>query len=191
MIHYIIQQKCLYCLFITITQLDACSSAFSENQEYFEKQRWPPVWYLKEDDHYQRARNEREKEDFLSQKRQNKHKWVLWNLPPSPSNPSASSSSGSSAIIWRDEGEVLQMEELWVHCTSIFLLFSQLVSDPHHTGHGRQTGLDVKCLPNVTAVVLHLSKTGKHFISKQWRNFAVFQWISAHFSNGESKMVYH
>lgn len=82
----------------------------AENQEYFEKHRWPPVWYLKEDDHYQRARKEREKEDFLSQKRQGKRKWVLWNLPPSPSNPSsssaasssssaASSSSGSSAII--------------------------------------------------------------------------------------------
>uniref|UniRef100_A0A671L721 Rho-related BTB domain-containing protein 2-like n=1 Tax=Sinocyclocheilus anshuiensis TaxID=1608454 RepID=A0A671L721_9TELE len=75
----------------------------AENQEYFEKHRWPPVWYLKEDDHYQRARKEREKEDYLSQKWQNKRKWVLWNLPPSPSNPSSSSSSssssGSSAII--------------------------------------------------------------------------------------------
>ncbi|KAI7793520.1 putative rho-related BTB domain-containing protein 2, partial [Triplophysa rosa] len=70
----------------------------AENQEYFEKHRWPPVWYLKEDDHYQRARKEREKEDFLSQKRQGKRKWVLWNLPPAPSNPS-SSSSGSSAIV--------------------------------------------------------------------------------------------
>ncbi|XP_051973405.1 rho-related BTB domain-containing protein 2 isoform X2 [Xyrauchen texanus] len=71
----------------------------TENQEYFEKNRWPPVWYLKEDDHYQRARKEREKEDYLSQKRQSKRKWVLWNIPPSPSNPSSSSSSGSSAII--------------------------------------------------------------------------------------------
>ncbi|XP_043105816.1 rho-related BTB domain-containing protein 2 isoform X2 [Puntigrus tetrazona] len=75
----------------------------TENQEYFEKHRWPPVWYLKEDDHYQRARKEREKEDYLSQKRQNKRKWVLWNLPASPSNPSSSSSSssssGSSAVI--------------------------------------------------------------------------------------------
>uniref|UniRef100_A0A9J8BQR0 Rho related BTB domain containing 2b n=1 Tax=Cyprinus carpio carpio TaxID=630221 RepID=A0A9J8BQR0_CYPCA len=48
----------------------------AENQEYFEKHRWPPVWYLKEDDHYQRARKEREKEDYLSQKRQNKRKWI-------------------------------------------------------------------------------------------------------------------
>ncbi|KAG1971467.1 rho-related BTB domain-containing protein 2 isoform X1 [Pimephales promelas] len=69
----------------------------AENQEYFEKHRWPPVWYLKEDDHYQRARKEREKEDYLLQKRQSKRKWVLWSLPPSPSNPSSSSSSSSSS----------------------------------------------------------------------------------------------
>ncbi|XP_056591865.1 rho-related BTB domain-containing protein 2 [Triplophysa dalaica] len=75
----------------------------AENQLYFEKHRWPPVWYLKEDDHYQRARKEREREDFLSQKRQSKRKWVLWSLPPSPSNTlsssAASSSSDSSAIV--------------------------------------------------------------------------------------------
>ncbi|KAI1904981.1 hypothetical protein AGOR_G00011260 [Albula goreensis] len=75
-----------------------------ENQEYFEKHRWPPVWYLKEDDHYQRACKEREKEDCLYQKRQCKRKWLFWNLPSSPSSnssssSSSSSSSGSSAII--------------------------------------------------------------------------------------------
>ncbi|KTF72677.1 hypothetical protein cypCar_00019018, partial [Cyprinus carpio] len=68
-----------------------------ENQEYFEKHRWPLVWYLKEDDHYQKAQKEREKEDYLSQKGQNKCKWVLWNLPSSSS--SSSSSSGTSAVI--------------------------------------------------------------------------------------------
>ncbi|XP_048835999.1 rho-related BTB domain-containing protein 2-like isoform X1 [Brienomyrus brachyistius] len=68
----------------------------TENQEYFEKHRWPPVWYLKEDDHYQRARKEREKEDFLYQKRQCKRKWLFWNLP---SSPSSSSPSGSSAVV--------------------------------------------------------------------------------------------
>uniref|UniRef100_A0A8C1YKB5 Uncharacterized protein n=1 Tax=Cyprinus carpio TaxID=7962 RepID=A0A8C1YKB5_CYPCA len=68
-----------------------------KNQEYFEKHRWPLVWYLKEDDHYQKAQKEREKEDYLSQKRQNKCKWVLWNLPSSSS--SSSSSSGTSAVI--------------------------------------------------------------------------------------------
>ncbi|XP_030631948.1 rho-related BTB domain-containing protein 2 [Chanos chanos] len=70
----------------------------SENQDYFEKHRWPPVWYLKEDDHYQRARKEREKEDYLYQKRQCKRKWFLWNLPSSPSSNSPSS-PGSSAVI--------------------------------------------------------------------------------------------
>ncbi|XP_034025883.1 rho-related BTB domain-containing protein 2-like isoform X3 [Thalassophryne amazonica] len=69
----------------------------AENQEYFEKHRWPPVWYLKEDDHYQRARKERDKEDYLYQRRQCKRKWLFWNLPSSPS--SNSSSSGSSAVI--------------------------------------------------------------------------------------------
>ncbi|KAG5280590.1 hypothetical protein AALO_G00061850 [Alosa alosa] len=71
----------------------------AENQEYFEKQRWPPVWYLKEDDHYQRARKEREKEDYLYQKRQCKRKWLFWNLPSSPSSSSPSSSGSSSAVI--------------------------------------------------------------------------------------------
>ncbi|KAG5840556.1 hypothetical protein ANANG_G00190030 [Anguilla anguilla] len=66
----------------------------AENQDYFEKHRWPPVWYLKEDDHYQRARKEREKEDYLYQKRQCKRKWLFWNLPSS-----SSSSSGSSAVV--------------------------------------------------------------------------------------------
>ncbi|XP_046871957.1 rho-related BTB domain-containing protein 2-like isoform X1 [Hypomesus transpacificus] len=67
-----------------------------ENQEYFEKHRWPPVWYLKEDDHYQRTRKERDKEDYLYQRRQCKRKWLFWNLP---SSPSSNSPSGSSAVI--------------------------------------------------------------------------------------------
>ncbi|XP_062913014.1 rho-related BTB domain-containing protein 2-like isoform X3 [Mobula hypostoma] len=62
-----------------------------ENQDYFEKHRWPPVWYLKEDDHYQRARRERDKEDYLCQKRQLKRKWFFWNT----SSPSAASSSST------------------------------------------------------------------------------------------------
>ncbi|KAM9194829.1 rho-related BTB domain-containing protein 2 [Dugong dugon] len=68
-----------------------------ENQEYFEKHRWPPVWYLKEEDHYQRARKEREKEDYLHQKRQPKRRWLFWNGPSSPSSSAASSSSPSSS----------------------------------------------------------------------------------------------
>lgn len=68
-----------------------------ENQEYFEKHRWPPVWYLKEEDHYQRARKEREKEDYLHLKRQPKRRWLFWNSPSSPSSPAASSASPSSS----------------------------------------------------------------------------------------------
>lgn len=69
----------------------------SDNQDYFEKHRWPPVWFLKEDDHYQRARKERDKEDFLYQRRQCKRKWLFWNFPSSPSANSAS--SGSNAVV--------------------------------------------------------------------------------------------
>ncbi|KAI5943439.1 Rho-related BTB domain-containing protein 2 [Manis javanica] len=68
-----------------------------ENQEYFEKHRWPPVWYLKEEDHYQRARKEREKEDYLHLKRQPKRRWLFWNSPSSPSSSAASSASPSSS----------------------------------------------------------------------------------------------
>lgn len=79
-------------------QIPKAAYSDAENQEYFEKHRWPPVWYLKEDDHYQRARKERDKEDYLYQRRQCKRKWLFWNLPSSPN--SNSSSSGSSAVIW-------------------------------------------------------------------------------------------
>uniref|UniRef100_A0A663EDS3 Rho related BTB domain containing 2 n=1 Tax=Aquila chrysaetos chrysaetos TaxID=223781 RepID=A0A663EDS3_AQUCH len=79
-----------------------------ENQEYFEKHRWPPVWYLKEEDHYQRAKKEREKEDYLHLKRQPKRRWLFWNASTSPSSSpsssaatasSSSSSSSSSAVV--------------------------------------------------------------------------------------------
>ncbi|XP_052588808.1 rho-related BTB domain-containing protein 2 [Peromyscus californicus insignis] len=68
-----------------------------ENQEYFEKHRWPPVWYLKEEDHYQRARKEREKEDYLHLRRQPKRRWLFWNSPSSPSSSAAGSASPSSS----------------------------------------------------------------------------------------------
>lgn len=85
--------------FISVIKLVvAILFCFAENQEHFEKHRWPPVWYLKEEDHYQRARKEREKEDYLYQKRQCKRKWLFWHLPSSPSSNSPSS-AGSSAVI--------------------------------------------------------------------------------------------
>ena len=79
--------------FVFLTQ-PHCRSA-PENQQYFEKHRWPPVWYLKEEDHYQRARKEREKEDYLHLKRQPKRRWLLWNSPTSAS-PSAASPASQS-----------------------------------------------------------------------------------------------
>ncbi|XP_069467307.1 rho-related BTB domain-containing protein 1 [Ambystoma mexicanum] len=50
-----------------------------DNQDYFETHRWPPVWYLKEEDHYQRVKKEREKEDHALNKYHSKSKWCFWN----------------------------------------------------------------------------------------------------------------
>ncbi|XP_041125024.1 rho-related BTB domain-containing protein 1-like isoform X3 [Polyodon spathula] len=54
-------------------------SKSTENQEYFEKHRWPPVWYLKEEDHYQRVKKEREKEDVVLNKHHSRRKWCFWS----------------------------------------------------------------------------------------------------------------
>ncbi|KAL4640111.1 rho-related BTB domain-containing protein 1 [Arapaima gigas] len=51
----------------------------AETQEYFEKHRWPPVWYLKEEDHYQRVRKEREKEDVVLNKHHSRRRWCFWS----------------------------------------------------------------------------------------------------------------
>ncbi|XP_060795571.1 rho-related BTB domain-containing protein 1 isoform X2 [Neoarius graeffei] len=53
-----------------------------ENQEYFEKHRWPPVWYLKEEDHYQRVKKEREKEDVVLNKHLSRRRWCFWSTSP-------------------------------------------------------------------------------------------------------------
>ncbi|ROL41020.1 Rho-related BTB domain-containing protein 1 [Anabarilius grahami] len=53
-----------------------------ENQEYFEKHRWPPVWYLKEEDHYQRVKKEREKEDVVLNKHHSRRRWCFWSTSP-------------------------------------------------------------------------------------------------------------
>ncbi|KAJ1144573.1 hypothetical protein NDU88_010871 [Pleurodeles waltl] len=54
-------------------------SKSADNQKYFEAHRWPPVWYLKEEDHYQRVKKEREKDDLPL----NNHssKWCFWSTP--------------------------------------------------------------------------------------------------------------
>uniref|UniRef100_A0A667XDI9 Rho-related BTB domain-containing protein 1 n=1 Tax=Myripristis murdjan TaxID=586833 RepID=A0A667XDI9_9TELE len=63
----------------------ACEHSLTDctkNQEYFEKHRWPPVWYLKEEDHYQRAKKEREKEDIIMNKHQSRRRWCFWSTSP-------------------------------------------------------------------------------------------------------------
>lgn len=57
-----------------------------ENKSHFERFRWPPVWYLKEEDRYLRCKKEREKEEELIRKQHSKNKWCFWR----PSSSSVS-----------------------------------------------------------------------------------------------------
>ncbi|XP_078534925.1 rho-related BTB domain-containing protein 2-like isoform X1 [Lissotriton helveticus] len=59
-----------------------------ENKSHFEKHRWPPVWYLKEEDRYLRSKKEREREEEILHKQHNKSKWCFWR--PSSSSPHVS-----------------------------------------------------------------------------------------------------
>ncbi|XP_063781644.1 rho-related BTB domain-containing protein 2-like [Pseudophryne corroboree] len=59
-----------------------------ENKRHFERWRWPPVWYLKEEDRYLRCKKEREREEEIVRKQHSKSKWCFWR-------PSSSSSSSS------------------------------------------------------------------------------------------------
>nr|XP_009933383.1 PREDICTED: rho-related BTB domain-containing protein 1 isoform X2 [Opisthocomus hoazin] len=80
-------QLAAWCLHYICTNYNSVCSKFrkeikaksSDNQEYFERHRWPPVWYLKEEDHYQRVKKEREKEDVALNKHHSKRKWCFWN----------------------------------------------------------------------------------------------------------------
>uniref|UniRef100_A0A8C5MA09 Rho-related BTB domain-containing protein 1 n=2 Tax=Leptobrachium leishanense TaxID=445787 RepID=A0A8C5MA09_9ANUR len=80
-------QLAAWCLHHVCTNYNSVCSKFrkdiksksAENQEYFESHRWPPVWYLKEEDHYQRVKKEREKEDNALYKYRSKRKWCFWN----------------------------------------------------------------------------------------------------------------
>ncbi|XP_041095803.1 rho-related BTB domain-containing protein 1-like isoform X1 [Polyodon spathula] len=60
----------------------------AENQRHFEKQRWPPVWYLKEEDSYLRSRKEREREEEILRKQHIKHGWCFWRHSSSSSSSS-------------------------------------------------------------------------------------------------------
>nr|XP_033810395.1 rho-related BTB domain-containing protein 2-like isoform X2 [Geotrypetes seraphini] len=59
-----------------------------ENKAHFEKYRWPPVWYLKEEDRYLRSKKEREREEELLQKQHSKNKWCFWRPSSSSSHVS-------------------------------------------------------------------------------------------------------
>ncbi|KAM4852142.1 rho-related BTB domain-containing protein 1 isoform 1-T6 [Thomomys bottae] len=83
-------QLAAWCLHHICTNYNSVCSKFrkeiksksAENQEYFERHRWPPVWYLKEEDHYQRVKREREKEDIALNKHHSRRKWCFWNSSP-------------------------------------------------------------------------------------------------------------
>ncbi|XP_053244328.1 rho-related BTB domain-containing protein 1 isoform X2 [Podarcis raffonei] len=80
-------QLAAWCLHYICTNYNSVCSKFRkeiktkspDNQEYFERHRWPPVWYLKEEDHFQRIKKEREKEDIALNKHHSKRKWCFWN----------------------------------------------------------------------------------------------------------------
>ncbi|KAM7170522.1 rho-related BTB domain-containing protein 1 isoform 1-T3 [Macrochelys suwanniensis] len=80
-------QLAAWCLHYICTNYNSVCSKFRkeikakspDNQEYFERHRWPPVWYLKEEDHYQRVKKEREKENIALNKHHSKRKWCFWN----------------------------------------------------------------------------------------------------------------
>uniref|UniRef100_A0A673M0A3 Rho-related BTB domain-containing protein 1 n=1 Tax=Sinocyclocheilus rhinocerous TaxID=307959 RepID=A0A673M0A3_9TELE len=65
-----------------------------ENQKHFEKHRWPPVWFLKEEDRYLRSQKEREREEEILRKQHTKRGWVFLHSsfqPPLYSSPSSQS----------------------------------------------------------------------------------------------------
>ncbi|XP_048365141.1 rho-related BTB domain-containing protein 2-like [Sphaerodactylus townsendi] len=49
-----------------------------ENQAHFERHRWPPIWYLKEEDRYLRSQKERELEEEATRKQHPRSKWCFW-----------------------------------------------------------------------------------------------------------------
>uniref|UniRef100_A0A670JQK6 BTB domain-containing protein n=1 Tax=Podarcis muralis TaxID=64176 RepID=A0A670JQK6_PODMU len=56
-----------------------------ENQAHFERHRWPPIWYLKEEDRYLRLQRERQLEEEMLQKQHPRRKWCFWR--PQHSSP--------------------------------------------------------------------------------------------------------
>ncbi|XP_025029415.1 rho-related BTB domain-containing protein 2 isoform X2 [Python bivittatus] len=54
----------------------------AENKAYFENHRWPPVWYLKEEDRYLRTQKERAQEEEALRKQHPRSKWCFWRPHP-------------------------------------------------------------------------------------------------------------
>ncbi|OXB52971.1 hypothetical protein ASZ78_015151 [Callipepla squamata] len=84
------QQLAAWCLHYICTNYNSVCRRFPremkfmspENRAHFERHRWPPVWYLKEEDLYLRSKKEREREEQLQRKQHSRSKWCFWR--PSP-----------------------------------------------------------------------------------------------------------
>ncbi|KAK2523419.1 hypothetical protein Q9966_012073 [Columba livia] len=84
------QQLAAWCLHYICTNYNRVCRRFPremkfmspENRAHCERHRWPPVWYLKEEDLYLRCQKEREREEQLQRKQHPRSKWCFWR--PSP-----------------------------------------------------------------------------------------------------------
>ncbi|KAG9463284.1 hypothetical protein GDO78_022048 [Eleutherodactylus coqui] len=91
-------QLTAWCLHYICTNYNAVCRKFpremkymsSDNKSHFERCRWPPVWYLKEEDRYLRCKKEREREEEMIRKQHSKSKWCFWRPSSSPSSSSVS-----------------------------------------------------------------------------------------------------
>ncbi|XP_077157510.1 rho-related BTB domain-containing protein 2-like [Paroedura picta] len=86
------RQLAAWCLHFICTNYNSVCRRFPremkhmspENQAHFERHRWPPVWYLKEEDRYLRSQKERELEEEAMRKQHPRSKWCFWR--PHPAN---------------------------------------------------------------------------------------------------------
>ncbi|CAM2113764.1 unnamed protein product [Caretta caretta] len=84
------QQLAAWCLHHICTNYNSVCRRFPremkymapENKAHFERHRWPPVWYLKEEDLYLRSKKERDLEEQLLRKQRTRSTWCFWR--PSP-----------------------------------------------------------------------------------------------------------
>ncbi|CAL8346750.1 unnamed protein product [Lota lota] len=87
------QQLSAWCLHHICTNYNSICRKFPKdmkamsqvNQRHFEKQRWPPVWFLKEEDRYLRSQKEREREEEILRKQNTKRGWCFWRHQSSSS----------------------------------------------------------------------------------------------------------